>query len=269
MWDTRSWERRESLAGHRMLVQSLAVSPDGNWLASGSADGTIILWNAVSLQQSSVLYGHGSTVTCLAFSPGGDLLTSGGKDATVRGWDVAGGKMRWVAHVREGMRLNLPVLGGDTREIRDLMFTPDGRRIISLAAMNGMMGGLLHCWDASTGERAIEFAEASNSGGAAIAPDGRHILSVFSDGKVAVIKKANLEVSGPRLLAGSIVPVRSCAISDTGGLIACSSDERTLLVYNATSGQADRSIGLEVPSFFLAFRGRQHFWPMGVAAGRC
>jgi WD40 repeat protein len=44
LWDVFTGERLRTLEGHNGSVRSVAWSPDGQMLASGSDDGTVILW---------------------------------------------------------------------------------------------------------------------------------------------------------------------------------------------------------------------------------
>jgi len=69
-------------------VDSLAFSPDGRWLASGSWDGTVSLWEIPSGRRVATLEGHTSYVLSVAFSPDGRLLASGSGDGTVILWGV-------------------------------------------------------------------------------------------------------------------------------------------------------------------------------------
>jgi WD40 repeat protein len=67
----------------------LAFSPDGQWLASGSFDGTLRLWNWQVLgDEPQTLPGQLGEVRTVAFSPDGRLLASGGRDGVIRLWDV-------------------------------------------------------------------------------------------------------------------------------------------------------------------------------------
>ena len=82
---------RRALDGHTASVYSVAFSPDGKTLASGSGDKTIILWDVATRSKpiGEPLTGHTDTVNSVAFSPDGKTLASGSDDDTIILWDVA------------------------------------------------------------------------------------------------------------------------------------------------------------------------------------
>ncbi|KAM7188910.1 hypothetical protein V8F33_010357 [Rhypophila sp. PSN 637] len=82
----------QTLEGHRLSVQSVAFSPDGQRLASGSSDQTIKIWDAASGQCLQTLEGHRLSVQSVAFSPDGQRLASGSGDQTIKIWDAASGQ---------------------------------------------------------------------------------------------------------------------------------------------------------------------------------
>ena len=71
-------------------MSSLAFSPDGKTLVSGSYDGAARLWDVTTQQQiGDPLNGHDGVIRSVAFSPDGKTLVSGGADGTARLWDVS------------------------------------------------------------------------------------------------------------------------------------------------------------------------------------
>jgi WD40 repeat protein len=79
---------RDTLKGHTEFVRSVAYSPDGKTLASGSGDQTIKLWDMVTGKEQATLKGHTELVLSVAFSPDSKTLASGSGDQTIKLWDI-------------------------------------------------------------------------------------------------------------------------------------------------------------------------------------
>jgi WD40 repeat protein len=119
------------LAGHSAGVNSVVFSPDGQWLASGSDDQTIIIWDVASGRpKHAPLRGHTDIVTSLAFSPDGFMLASASNDNTIILWDVATGRQMG------------PALYGHTSNVFTLAFSPNGRVLVS-----GGSGRYVYLWN--------------------------------------------------------------------------------------------------------------------------
>ena len=81
----------QTLTGHGGLfsgVNSVAISPDNQVLASGSDDKSIRLWNVATGEVIATLVGHTGFVQSVAFSPDGAILASGSDDKMIKLWDL-------------------------------------------------------------------------------------------------------------------------------------------------------------------------------------
>jgi hypothetical protein len=111
----------QTLEGHTERVTSVAFSPGGQQIVSGSGDKTVRCWDAATGQQLlPALEGHTERVTSVAFSPDGQQIVSGSGDKTVRRWDAATGQQL------------LPALEGHTYGVTSVAFSPDGKHIPTL-----------------------------------------------------------------------------------------------------------------------------------------
>ncbi len=78
----------DTLLGHKELVQTLAFSPDGLLLASGSRDRSIKLWRSSDGSELNALFGHQKFVRSVVFSPDGRILVSASEDGSIRLWGI-------------------------------------------------------------------------------------------------------------------------------------------------------------------------------------
>src|SRR5204863_463391 len=103
------------LKGHAGTIDTVAFSPDGQWLASGSRDQTARLWNLAGQPPVGEILQAMSAVKRVAFSPDGKTLATGTEDGKIRLWDRATRKPAG-APVR-----------GRAELIATIAFSPDGK----------------------------------------------------------------------------------------------------------------------------------------------
>ena len=135
------------LRGHIGPVTTVAFSPDDKWLASGSADGVVKLWDTSSGREYHTLAGHTASVTAVAFSPDSRRLVSASADTTLKLWDGNSGK-------------EIRSYPGHVTPVTSVAFSLDGQHIAS-----GSADGFVHVWDSRTAEKVTESDISNFAGG--------------------------------------------------------------------------------------------------------
>ena len=149
------------LAEHeKSPVRSIAFSPDGKTLASGSDDDTIKLWDVATGTLKATLEGHAGSVNSVAFSPDGKTLASGSSDVTIKLWDVATEKLKTT-------------LEEHTSSVNSVAFSPDGKTLAS-----GSGDNTIKLWDVATRTLKVTLEEHTSSvNSVAFSPDGKTLAS--------------------------------------------------------------------------------------------
>ncbi|TFK63538.1 hypothetical protein BDN72DRAFT_803160, partial [Pluteus cervinus] len=108
------------LKGHEDIVSSVAYSPDGRYVVSGSHNNTVRIWDTTTSQPvGQPLQGHRNNVTSVAYSPDGRYVVSGSCDMTVRIWDT-------ITSQPVGQPLQ-----GHNHYVTSVAYSPDGRYVVS------------------------------------------------------------------------------------------------------------------------------------------
>ncbi|KZP05641.1 WD40 repeat-like protein [Athelia psychrophila] len=211
--------------GHSQIVFSIAYSPDGTHIISGSEDKSVRVWDAeTGAVTAGPLMGHTAVVRFVAYSPDGKRVASGSEDKTIRVWGTETGEM-----------VGSP-FKGHTTAIYCIAHSPDGKYITS-----GSMDKTIRVWDAETGE-AVGSPLAGHTDTVfclACSPDGQRIASGSADRTIRVWDaKTGKAVGLP--FKGHTDRINSVAYSPDGKCIASGSSDRTVRVWDTETGEAVR-----------------------------
>ncbi|HWV99814.1 MAG TPA: protein kinase [Candidatus Acidoferrum sp.] len=220
-WQPQTHAALMTLRGHLGPVSSVAVSPDGRRIATGSMDTTARIWDAASGREQLTLEGHRDWVIWVAFSPDGRRIVTASHDQTARVWDADKG--------RELFRLK-----GHSDVVRSALFSPDGRRIVT-----GSWDKTAKVWDADTGRELFTLkGQTGKIWPVAISPNGQRIATGSQDSvdKTAIVWDA---VTGQKLLTleGHTGGIACLAFSPDNKRIATASYDKTAKLWDAASGR--------------------------------
>jgi serine/threonine protein kinase len=165
VWDADTGGHVLTYRGHSDFVHSVAWSPNGERIASGSEDKSVQVWDAATGNHVLTYRGHSNPVYDVAWSPDGKYIASAGGDKTVQVWDAIMGN-----HI-------LTYQGHSSNYVVTVAWSPDGKRVAS-----GAYDSTAQVWDATTGNPILTY---SNNLGYVIAvawsPDGKYIASSSTD----------------------------------------------------------------------------------------
>ncbi|MEJ5340212.1 MAG: protein kinase [Thermogutta sp.] len=197
-------------------VTSVAFSPNGRQVLTGSRDNTARLWDAATGKELRRFEGHTEAVLSVAVSPDGRQVLTGSADKTARLWDAATGK-------------ELRRFEGHTEAVLSVAFSPDGRQVLT-----GSDDNTARLWDAATGKELRRFEGHTDwVTSVAFSPDGRQVLTGSRDNTARLWDAATGEEL--RRFEGHILPVLSVAFSPDGRQVLTGSD--TARLWDAATGK--------------------------------
>jgi WD40 repeat protein len=205
------------LQGHRDVVHSVAISPDGSFFASSSADSSVIVWDAATRQRKfEPLTGHQDRILGVAISPDNSLIASVGQDRTVRFWNASDGTP------------NGEPLTGHEAFINTVTFSPDG----SFVATGGD-DTAVRLWNvADRAQDGEPLMHEANVRTLAFNPAGTILAVGLANGTVVFWDvETRTQVAEPLTINES--SVNSVIYSPNGAMFATGSDSGEVIIWNA------------------------------------
>ncbi|BAZ24148.1 WD-40 repeat-containing protein [Kalymmatonema gypsitolerans NIES-4073] len=245
---------------HKGSVYSVAISPDGQYIVSGSEDNTVCLWDTQGNQIDQPFLGHEYGVTSVAMSSDGHYIVSGGFDGTVRLWDKQGNPQgkpfkghdegQGVTSVaispdgqyivsgsydktvrlsdKQGNPQGKPLEHDDT--VTSVAISPDGHYIVS-----GSWDGTVRLWNFKGEPQGKPLEHDDTVSSVAISPDGQYIVSGSWDGTVRLWNfKGELQGKPFQKHEGSVYSV---AISRDGQYIVSGGEDKTVRLWDKQGNQ--------------------------------
>ncbi len=229
-----------TLEGHKSNVLSVAFSPDGKKVASGSKDRTIKLWEVSTGELLQTLKGHRNKVQSVAFSPDGRLLASGSEDNSVKLWNVDTGELIDTLKGHEESWL------AADRKVFSVAFSPDGNKIASgnwdksIMLWEVRFGKALHFIKGRTKrfwglveEKGDGHTDSVNS--VAFSPDSSILASGSFDNVIKLWEVSRGKLL--RTLKGHGDFVLSVTFSPDGNMLASSSYDKSIKRWEVDSGK--------------------------------
>jgi WD40 repeat protein len=168
LWETASvGEPVSVLNGPASSVEAVAIDHDGRWLAAGSDDRSVKIWNLQTRDGERTLRNHSGSVSAVGFAPDGSTLAAGSADGGVRIWSMQSGRL-------------LRVLNAHDTRIQQLAFSPDSEWLATAAQDGSLRVRSIkrsrQAWSLGRFERPVTAAT--------FAHDGLSVLAGGEDGTI-------------------------------------------------------------------------------------
>ena len=207
--------------GHASFIKSVCYSPDGKYIASGSDDKTVKIWEVETGRELRTLRGHSYDVNSVCYSPDGKYTASSSWDS-IKLWEVATGEC-------------IKTLSGNGGAY-SLCYSPDGRYVAS-----GSWDKTIKLWDVASGECIKAFAgHTDRINSVCYSPNGKYIVSGSEDKTIKLWEVATGECI--KTLAGHTDRINSVCYSPDGKYIVSGSEDKTIKLWDMARGECIKTL---------------------------
>jgi WD40 repeat protein/uncharacterized caspase-like protein len=205
------------LVPHTGSISSIAATPDGTRIVSGSSDKTLKVWDAQTGRLIRTIKGHTDSILAVALSPDGMSLASGSADTTLKIWDIGSGAL-------------IRSLDFHTDPVDSVAFSPDGKLLASGSNRKTIM-----LWAAASG-RLVRTIQGHAADALAFSPDGARLLAADYY-KLVLLDIATGKVTREFPTPALVSPANSVAFSSDGQLVLAGYFDNTVKLWETESGE--------------------------------
>lgn len=190
VWNTDGIAVAKGFDAHAKFATCADFHPDGTWLATGSGDHTVILWDFANYLKTGfvakrVLIGHNDQIRRVKFSPDGSILASSAENGTVILWDP-----------KTGERIRM-IQAAPDKAVYSIAFSPNGKRLVTGAGKyQTQQPGEAKIWDVNSGKLLAELkGHTREVWTVAFSPNGKWIVTGAGDRNIRVFDAQALQLA--------------------------------------------------------------------------
>ncbi|KAK2470174.1 hypothetical protein H9L39_18322 [Fusarium oxysporum f. sp. albedinis] len=245
IWDAEGKAQKTIAFRSAAVVMSMAWSPNGKEIVTGSGDNIIRRWD-ITLGDTLHAIGHSARVEAAAISPDGKVIASGSADKTVKLWDPATGDLAQT-------------LTGHQKGVFVVRFSSDNKQLASCS------DEAVHLWDGAIGDPQRSLKSDDDFSTIAFSPDSQLIATGHKHGRIRLWDPATGDIK--MTLAGHVnklvslagwenewdqTSVTILAFSPSGKLMASASEDGTFKLWDPQTGDLLKTLECRYESMITA-----------------
>ena len=224
---------RNQFIGHQGTVNSISFSPNGEYIATASDDGTARLWN-LSGNQIAQFQGHQGAVKSVSFNPKGEYIATASDDGTARLWDLSGNQIAkfqvssaWLWELSRNK--SMPHFSRYQNKVKSVSFSPNGEYLTTAST-----DGTAWLWDLSGNQISHLQGHQGIVTSVSFSPKGEYIATASTDGTARLWDLSGNQIS---YFQEENSCVNSVTFSPDGEYIATASSDRIARMWDLSGNQ--------------------------------